>query len=472
MPGTEPSPTKPKNRTVAIAAVIAAIGGLMFGYDTGIVGSAILFVRGPDQFNLNEFGQQAFVAVLLLGAVIAVMLSGSIADRIGRRKTLMIIAALFVVGAATNALTPLDQLWLLYASRFVLGLAVGGASLVVPLYIAEIAPSRVRGRLVSLNQVGVAGGIFVAYLVGSAFAPIQGWREMIGLAVIPALVMFIGLIPLPESPRWLVAVGEVDRAETVLRSIRDTDGAASRELAAIQDGLAEEERPSVIQLFRDPTIRRGILIGMAVAATNQLVGVNAVLYYAPTILKEAGFTSEGAIYTSAIIGFAGLVFTIIGLILVDRIGRRPLILGGTAIIVLALGFLGALFLIDPVSSVALPLVIGFIVYEAVFCASLGIAIWLVNSEILPNRVRGKAQQFGTNTHWILDFVISMTTLTLISTLTATGLFWMFGLFGIIGMVTLFKIMPETKGRSLERIEKELTEAVTGVIPVQEQTAQR
>lgn len=455
-----------RRRSPVLASVIAAIGGLMFGYDTGIVGSAMLFVKKADQFNLNEFGQQAFVAVLLLGAVIAVLVTGNIADRIGRKKVLVIVGIMFIIGAGVNALTPNGWLWLLFLSRFVLGLAVGGSSLVVPLYIAEIAPSKLRGRLVSLNQAGVALGIFVAYLVGAAFADVQGWRQMIGVAVIPAIIMLIGIAPQPESPRWLALVGRSKEAENVLISIRSNRADADRELRDIRIALAEEEKPSIRQMFADLTIRRGIIIGVMVAAANQLVGVNAVLYYAPTILKAAGFDDSGAIYASTIIGFTGFVFTVIGLFLVDRIGRRPLLLTGIAVVVLTLIGLGALFLVNPVSSVATPLVIGFVLYEAVFCASLGIAIWLVNSEILPNRVRGKAQQFGTNTHWVLDFIISMTTLTLISTLTATGMFWMFAVFGIICFIVLWFILPETKGRTLEEIETELTQTVTGSIPEQ------
>ncbi|MDM4761722.1 sugar porter family MFS transporter [Galbitalea sp. SE-J8] len=436
---------------VVWASIVAALGGGLFGYDTGIVSAALLYVT--PEYHLDEFGQQAFVAVLLAGAVIGVIGGGPVVDRLGRRTTLLLVAAIYLVAALGSSV--IGWLPLIYVARFVLGLSVGASSLVVPMYIAEIAPARIRGRLVSFNQLFVALGIFVSYLVGYAFAPIQGWRWMIGLAAVPAAIMLVGLIPLPESPRWLAAKNRTDAARSVLGRIRRTALEATTETQEIVISLSQEKAVRFRDLFRTPGVRRGIVIGVVVAATNQLSGVNAILYYAPTMLKQAGFGDSSAILSSVGIGGAFLLFTLLGLLLVDVLGRRPLLIGGTIIVAIALTAIGALYLVPQNTTTGVLLVVGLIVYEGVFAASLGIAIWLVNSEVLPNRVRGKAQSFGTVTHWGLDLIISLVVLSVISALSATALFWGFAAFAIIGAVVLSRILPETKGRTLEEIETSL-----------------
>jgi sugar porter (SP) family MFS transporter len=448
--GTTPARTY-RRGLVAWASVVAALGGLLFGYDTGIVSAALLYVT--PEYHLDAAGQQTFVAILLLGAVIGVLVGGPVTDRMGRRPTMIIIAALYVVGALVSALSP--SLPLIYVARFFLGLSVGSSSLVVPMYIAEIAPAHLRGRLVSFNQAAVALGIFVSYLVGYAFAAIHGWRWMIGLAAVPAAIMLLGLIPLMESPRWLSTRGRREDARAVMLRVRPTEREADLELDDINQAIHEEQAVTYRSLFQSRPVRRGILIGVVVAATNQLVGVNAILYYAPTILKQAGFGDSSAILSSVGIGGAFLVFTIVGLFAVDAIGRRPTLLIGIGVVVVVLVAIGALYLFPQSSLVGVLLVIGLTVYEAAFSASLGIGIWLINSEVLPNRVRGKAQSFGTVTHWGLDLIISLVVLTLINAISATGVFWIFAAFGIIGFVILLRILPETRNRSLEQIEREL-----------------
>ena len=383
---------------VVWASIVAGLGGLLFGYDTGIVSAALLYVT--PEYHLSEFGQQAFVAVLLAGAVVGVIIGGPIVDRIGRKRTLISLAALYIVGALGSALIG----WLpgIYVARFFLGLSVGSSSLAVPMYIAEIAPAKIRGRLVSFNQLFVALGIFVSYLVGFAFAPSQGWRWMIGLAAAPAVVMLIGLLPLPESPRWLATKGRTSAAEAVLTRIRPTAALVAEELASIAEAVGREKSVSYTSLFTSRGVRRGIVIGVVVAATNQLSGVNAILYYAPTMLKKAGFGDSSAILSSVGIGGAFLLFTLLGLLLVDFLGRRWLVIGGTLIVAAALVGIGVLYLFPQSTLIGQLLVIGLIVYEGVFAASLGISIWLLNSEVFPSHVRGKAQSFGTVTHWGLD----------------------------------------------------------------------
>jgi len=431
-------------------ALVAALGGFLFGYDTGVISAALLYLA--PYFHLSDTLQQVVVASLLLGAIVGVLVAGPLVDRIGRRRMLMITAAVFALGALVSGLAPNPGV--LIAARFLLGAAIGTASLVVPTYIAEMSPRRVRGRLVSLQQLMITVGIFVSYLVGFAFAGNRDWRWMLGLAVVPAAVMFLGLLGLAESPRWLLSRGHVEEAREILLSSRPARE-ADEEIAEIKAVAEAESRLS----FRDlltPQMRPAILLGVAVAATNQLVGVNAIIYYTPTLLIRSGFGDSAAILSTVGIGLVNVIVTIVALALVDRIGRRPLLLGGTALLVLDLIVLGALYLLPSHTGlVGVFTVVALCVYIAAFAASLGLGIWLINSEIFPTSVRGKAAGFGTVTHWGLDFLISLTVLTTISLLTATGLFWMYAIFGIIGFSYLYRHLPETKGRSLEDIEGSL-----------------
>lgn len=431
------------------ASAIAAVGGLLFGYDTGVISAALLYIA--PEFGLSDGMKQFVVASLLLGAIAGSVGAGPVVDRIGRKVTLLILAVVFTVGALLSALA--FNVEMLVAARALLGLAIGGSSLVVPTYIAEIAPPTLRGRLVSMNQLMITIGIFVSYLVGYAFADSGDWRWMLGLAAVPSIAMFAGLFLLAESPRWLLARGRVDEARNaLLRTHSQADAEAS--LAEISAAMQEESQFSYRDLLR-PKLRPAVMLGFAVAATNQLVGVNAVIYYAPTILKQAGMGNSAAILSSVGIGATNMIFTVIALLFIDKVGRRPLLLGGTGVVIAVLFGLGGLYLLPSLHGLGLLLTIGLMLYEAAFAASLGLAIWLVNSEVFPTAVRGKAASVGTVTHWGLDFLISASVLTLINALTATGLFWIYGVLGVLGLIYLYRNLPETKNRTLEDIETSL-----------------
>jgi sugar porter (SP) family MFS transporter len=433
-----------------VAAVIAALGGFLFGYDTGVISAALLYLKVD--FHLSQGLQEIVVAVLLLGAIIGVVVGGPIVDALGRRRTLLAAAALFAAGALVSAFAPGESL--LIVARFFLGVAIGVSSLVVPTYIAEIAPRRVRGRLVSLQQLMITVGIFASYLVGFAFSASHQWRWMLGIAAVPAVIMLVGLLTLAESPRWLLLRGREEEARKVMLHTRSAEE-TEQEIKEIQAQAAEESRYSYRDLV-GPKLRPALIIGVAVAATNQLVGVNAVIYYTPTILQQSGFGASAAILSSVGIGLVNMIVTFIALMLVDRVGRRPLLLGGTAVVIAALVFIGGLYLLpNRHGFVGVLLVVGLCVYIAAFATSLGLGIWLINSELFPTAVRGKAAGCGTLTHWGLDFIIALSVLTLISALTPTGLFALFAVFGLIGWVFLFRRLPETKGRSLEDISRSL-----------------
>ena len=450
MAGTETGTARAGGRRgIGLATIVAAAGGLLFGYDTGVISGALLFLA--PEFGLGDAGQEVLVAGLLAGALVGALAGGWISDSLGRKKTLIGVATVFLAGAVLSGLAP--EVVTLVIARVLLGLSIGVSSVCVPLYIAEMAPKERRGLLVSMNQFLITIGILLSYVVNYAFEPAQSWRWPLGLAAVPALAMLVGLIGASESPRWLVLRDRTDEATEVLLGSRTPDEARA-EIDEIVATAREERRWSWSDLRR-PQLRPALVLGIGVAAVNQLVGVNAVIYYAPTILQGV-FGSAGAILATVGIGLVNAVVTAVALLRIDAWGRRPLLLGGLGLVVAALVALVVLFLLpDQSGVVGILIVVALCVYIAAFAASLGIAIWLVNSEVFPTAVRGKAGGLGAATHWGLDLVIASTTLTLITSLGESGLFATFAVIGVAGFVFLYRLMPETRGKSLEQIDAEL-----------------
>jgi sugar porter (SP) family MFS transporter len=443
--------TETLNPFVVASAAVAALGGFLFGFDTGIISGALLFIK--QEFGLSAGLQQLVVGSLLLAAVVGALLGGPISDAWGRKRTLILAALIFGVGALVASFSP--NLAVLVVARVLLGLAIGIASMIVPVYIAEIAPPRVRGALVSLQQFMITVGIMVSYLVSYAFSGSGAWRWMLGVGMIPAVILLVGMLPLPESPRWLLAKDRRQDALGVLRRIRHEEHNPEAELAEIEAVHKMQAGVSYQDLFR-PSVRPALVVGVGIAFINQMVGVNAVIYYAPTILKDAGFSSSAAILATTGVGILNMLVTLCALLLIDRVGRRPLLLIGISGVLLALIVLGAAYLLPGgPSGAGVLLVAGLLVYIASFAASLGIAIWLLNSEVYPLEVRGKGAAAGAFTHWALDFVIASTVLTLIATITPTGMFWFYGLFAILGIIFVLRRVPETKGKTLEEVSEEL-----------------
>ncbi|HET9873212.1 MAG TPA: sugar porter family MFS transporter [Propionibacteriaceae bacterium] len=456
------------------ATGIAALGGLLFGYDTGIISSALLYfpksfgaVTGPDGslvWDVNLFGQlpmgadraiEVIVACLLLGALLGALTGGAVADAIGRRPALLAVSAIFVIGAVVSGVAPNEEV--LLGSRLLLGYAIGVASVAVPLYIAEIAPRERRGRLVSMNQLMVTAGIFLSYLVGYALAPVEGWRLMLALAGIPALLMLGGLFTVSESPRWLVTHGRAGEARAALMQTRSAEDAETEMYEIVEN--AKVEQATGWSHVLDPRMRRALTLGLGVAAVNQLVGVNAVIYYLPRILSDF-YGDRVALLITLAVGFVNMVVTYAALSRIDRWGRRPLILGGTlavagSLIVLALLFLGVPDAGDPPLLVGVGLAVFLCVYIAAFAASLGLGIWLINSEVYPTSIRGRAAGLGSTTHWLLDLVIAVNVLTLVGAVGAPGLFAIFAALALAGAAFLGRLLPETKGKSLEQLSDEL-----------------
>lgn len=430
-------------------AAIAALGGLLFGYDTGVISGALLFI-GPD-LHASSFEQQAVVGALLLGAVAGAIVAGWSAEALGRRRSTLIAGVIYVAGALLCAFAPTAAF--LIGARFILGLAVGCASFVAPMYIAELAPKRIRGGMVSFNQLAIVTGILIAYIVNFAIKGVPSeWRWMLGLGAIPGLVLALGMIALPESPRWLVTRGREDEARDVLARARENEGDVDEELGEIKEVVREE---GSLRDILAAAVRPLLVVGLALAIFQQLIGINTVIYYAPTILKSAGVATSGAIQQTVFIGLTNLVFTIVAVLLLDRLGRRALLLTGTAGCVIALIALGAYFASPSLQNSAGWLALtSLIVYIASFAIGLGPVFWLMISEIFPLHLRGPAMAACTVANWAFNFAISFTFLTLTHAITKQGTFWLYAGMGLIALWFFATRVPETKGRTLEEIEEE------------------
>jgi sugar porter (SP) family MFS transporter len=444
-----------QRRFVRVAAAITATGGLLFGYDTGVISGALLFIT-KDFAPLSSFLQGVIVSVLLVGAVTGAIAGGPLSDRLGRRPVVLLAAIIFAVGAIAAALAP-NVLILIFA-RFILGLGVGLASLIVPLYIAEIAPPDTRGALVSLNQLMITIGILLSYIVGVAFTPIEGWRYMFAVAVVPALILGIGMFTLPESPRWLVKNGKLDKARSVLLLSRveadvETEMQQMEEIERIERQQAQVGYKELLA----PWIRPALIVGVGLAIFQQITGINTVIYYAPTILEKVGFSAGGAIAATALgVGAVNVGFTILAVYIVDRVGRRPLLLIGLIGMIVSLGLLGVVFSLGATSGAAgLLATICLALYIASFAISLGPIFWLMISEIYPLNMRGSAMSIAALCNWGSNFIVALIFPVLLATFGGAGSFWLFAVLGIVAWIFVYFMVPETKGRTLEEIEADL-----------------
>ncbi|MDD5086027.1 MAG: sugar porter family MFS transporter [Candidatus Omnitrophica bacterium] len=436
---------------VYLVAGIAALAGLLFGYDTGVISGAILFIK--DQFHLSPFAEELVVSAVLLGAVIGAASSGTVSDRLGRRKSIIITALLFTLGATGCAVAP--NVWILIICRLVIGIAIGVASYVAPLYISEIAPPKTRGALVSLNQLMITCGIVVSYLVDYALAGDEQWRWMFGLGAVPAAVLIIGMISLPESPRWLMSRNFTEKARAVLSRIRRTED-VSGEMKAISDTLTQKTA-GWNEILR-PWVRPALIVGIGLALIQQVTGINTVIYYAPTIFRDlAGFSSaKVSILATLCLGLVNVFMTVVAIWLVDKVGRKPLLYWGMSGMILSLGVLGLAFKLPSMAAGLKWIAVGsLVVYIASFAVSLGPIFWLMIAEIYPLKIRGRAMSLATVANWGFNMIVAATFLTLTQRLGASGAFWFYGVMAIGGLFFTYFFVPETKGHTLEDIEKYL-----------------
>jgi sugar porter (SP) family MFS transporter len=452
-PPVKTAPTSVVRRHVISGAAITALGGLLFGYDTGVISGALLFI-GKDFHNLTSFDKELLTSILLIGALIGALVAGRIADTIGRRPTVLITAAVFVGGVMLAAFSPSYDV--LVAARVIIGLAVGSASMVVPLYIGEVVPSRIRGALVSFNQLAITLGILVSYLVDYGLASTENWRLMFGLAAIPAVLMFVGMLFQKESPHWLVAHGREEEARKVFSRVRD-EGDINAEIDEVKE-LSRQEQTSFKDLL-GPRIRHVVGIGVLLAVFQQVTGINTVIYYAPTLLASAGLGSSAALLANVVNGAVNVGMTIVAIWLLDRTGRRPLLLVGTTGMAVGMIVVATTFLVGGdhlKGSAALIAIAGLLIYTGSFAVGLGPVFWLLISEIYPVRIRGQAMSVATMANWGANFVVTVSFLTLLSAIGNAGTFFLFGGLSLVAVAYFRWQVPETKNRTLQEIERDLS----------------
>ena len=433
---------------VILVSVVAALGGLLFGFDTAVISGTINFIQ--PYFGLSEVGLGWTVSSLLFGCMIGVFLAGKASDLLGRKKVLMLAALLFFFSAVGSASA--NQLALFVIARMVGGLAVGVASILSPMYIAELSPAKYRGSLVSLNQLAIVIGILVAFfsnylLVGTGE---NNWRWMLLVMAVPAVLLFFSLFLIPESPRWLVARQRNDEA---LKVLIKTSGAepAYYELREIEQTLKNQVEASYKELFL-PKIRPLLFIGIILAVFQQITGINTIMYYAPKIFANVGQSNDVALLQTIAIGATNVFFTLLAMSLIDRFGRKLLILVGSGGMMLMLMGLSALYFLKLTSGV---LVLVFIIgYIAFFSASLGPAVWVIIAELFPNRLRSKGMSIAVMSLWMACILVTITFPMMLERLSGGLTFLIFAFICLANALYIWKYVPETKGKTLEELEKE------------------
>jgi sugar porter (SP) family MFS transporter len=447
-----PSSEQPVDKAVVVTSAITALGGLLFGYDTGVVSGALLFLH--NSFGaITSFQKELVTSLLLVGAATGAAGAGRLADRVGRRPLILITAATFVVGVLGAALSP-DYGFLL-AMRVIIGLAVGSASMTVPLYIGELAPARYRGALVSFNQLAITSGILISFLADYWLSSSQNWRLMFGLAAIPAALLFAGTLFQPESPHWLISQERITEARHILTRYRHGDEDIEseindvRSLSGQQGGLAD---------LMEPKIRKLVTVGVALAVFAQVTGINTVIYYAPTLLQNAGFGNSSALLANVGNGIVNVGLTLVAIRVIDKVGRRPLLIFGSAGMAVALTVIAIVFFIggDHLHGTgAVVAIVALAVYTGSFAIGLGPVFWLLISELYPQRVRGAAMSVATIANWAANFVVTISFLTLLDAITNGGTFLLFAFLTTVALVYFIRQVPETKGRTLQDIERQL-----------------
>ncbi|UEG54520.1 sugar porter family MFS transporter [Mucilaginibacter daejeonensis] len=443
---------KDKRISLTAITIVASLGGFLFGFDMAVISGVLPLIKV--QFGLSAVQEGWFVSSALIGCILGVALSGELSDRFGRRKLMLLSATLFLLSALGCALMP--NLSLIVVSRLIGGTGIGIASNVVPLYISEIAPANIRGRLVTYYQLAITLGILVAYLTNALLVNYaadsvtqtllirETWRAMLGLGAIPAVAFLSGLFTVPESPRWLMQKGRTHEALQILNAI------AGHEPSEAQGNKGDVSPQGTYKELFAPGMRKALLIGILLPLFSQFSGINAIVYYGPSILSSAGISLSNSLISQIIFGAANMLFTLFAIWKVDSWGRRPLYLYGTAGAAITLAATGYCFYAGHTNSVWL--LICVLSFLAFFAFSIGPLKFVVASEIFPNAIRGRALAISIMTMWIADTIVGQLTPVLLKDLGSAGTFWFFAFFCIVAFMVVYKLLPETKGRSLEHIE--------------------
>lgn len=444
---TDTTPRTPSkiNFFIFIAASVAAIGGFLFGFDTGIIAGAMLYIQ--KQFNLSSTMHSVIVSASLIGAVIGSGASGWFANYFGRKRMLMAATFIFIVGTLSSTFS--NTIPELIISRFVLGLAIGIESFVTPLYISEVAPTEYRGGLVSLTQLAITIGIFTSYLVTAHYAEAHAWHSMFCVGIIPALLLVTGLFYLPQSPRWLCMKGLTFEAFHTLRKIRQTPD-VSEEIDSISESVNE---PDNWKMLFSKWLRPVMIVGIGLGFFQQVTGINTIIYYAPTIFRIAGFpNNEVAIMATLGIGAINVLSTIIAIPLIDKLGRKPLLYFGMSVMMVSLFLLSFSFAFKDILNLQWVALASLLVYVTGFAVSLGPIMWLMFTEIFPLKVRAFGMSIVTSIQWLFNFMVSLTFLPFIEYLHESITFSLYATLCFLGILFVYYKVPETAGVSLEKIE--------------------
>ncbi|MDR2230540.1 MAG: sugar porter family MFS transporter [Flavobacteriaceae bacterium] len=437
------------------ATLVASVGGLLFGYDTAVISGAIGFMRSFYQLSDIMTGWVASCA--LLGCIAGAMYSGKLSDRAGRKKVLMLSAVLFTISSIGTAMAP--SLWFFVLFRIIGGMGIGIASMLSPMYISEMAPAPVRGRLISVFQLGIVTGILVIYFVNAYIAGIHnevwnistGWRWMFGSGIIPSVIFILLLITVPESPRWLASQKKQSEALVILSQINGNT-AAQQELDSINESL-KDEAPFSLASLKGSKLKKALITGILLAVFSQFTGINAIMYYAPEIFKSTGTGTDSAFIQTILVGVINVVFTLVAIKYVDSWGRKKLLLTGISGMTVCLFIVGLAFYTQQQGYLVLIAILGYIAF---FAMSLGPLTFVVIAEIFPTKSRATAMSIATFFLWLAVFLVSQTFPILIGSIGSAYTFWLYTLISVLAFLFIRKNIPETKGKTLEEIEASWT----------------
>jgi len=431
---------------------VIALGGFLFGYDTGVISGALLFIK--KDFHLDAFQQGSLVSVLLLGAMAGALSAGRLGSRLGRRRTLGLEGVVFLVGTAIAVAS--SGYAMLLVARVVLGWGVGAASATVPVYLSEMSPPRTRGRVLTMNQLLITIGILVAYLVNVVFSASEDWRAMFACGAVPALGLALGSLWVPESPAWEIGHGRVEQARATIASV--SGPARAEEVIAgskpVKETLDQEAlaRSTGWHALLEVPIRPALTVGLTLAAVQQFGGINTIIYYAPTIMQKTGLSASSSIAYSVAIGVINFVMTVVAIRLVDRVGRRRLLLVSLFGMFLTLALLGLTFATSVASVLSL---VAMVAYICAFAVGLGPVFWVLIGEIFPARVKSVGSAAATTVNWLSNFVVSLVFLSVANAIGQGETFWLFAVVCAGGLWFVDRFVPETRDREFAEIEGDL-----------------
>ncbi len=474
--GTATPQTPPANhhRFLTKLTIISTLGGLLFGYDTGVISGALLYMN--DEFNMSALEEATVVSSLLFpGAAAGALIGGKLADVLGRKKTLLVCAGLFLVGALGCAVAP--GVAFMVVARIVLGLGVGAAAVTCPLYLAEMAPVERRGRMVTINELMIVTGQMLAFAVNAMLDQLiddpRVWRYMLGVATIPAILLFIGMFALPDSPRWYAAKRRFTDARRVLDLSRSSSDAAEEYTVIAEHAerdVAEDKGAALRDLRAFAWMRRILWIGCGLAIVQQATGINTVNYYAPTILEQSGLGVSASLVATIAVGVTSVVMTIVGIILLGFVGRRKMLLTGFSGVAASQAALALVFLLPSSTSRSYIILAAMMLFVAFVQCFIGTCVWLLLSEIFPMTIRGFAMGIAVFVLWTTNAAISFAFPIVNESLGSTGTFGLFVLVNLTSIVFVAKFVPETKGRSLEELEDRFREGAIEKTPGTARTA--